>query len=295
MFKIYFTVDEFSTLVDLKDFVFPGGEVQVVVDPTKAKKASFAVIHAHLENSDDVMKLFLVTDAIRRLKVNRIKLYMPYVPYARQDRAANPGESHALKVFANLINAQKYDEVIVHDPHSDVVEACFDNLTINKNHDFVLSVLAIKRRLDPAYGENLPFWLVAPDAGAMKKVTALAACLSEDAYLSERSLKMMVAQGGKSRDTVTGKLTGFTVDKEDLGGLPCIVVDDICDGGGTFLGLADVLKAKNAGPLSLVVTHGIFSQGFDKLLEKFDKVYCTDSFQKNLPTKAHKNIVVLHM
>ena len=279
MFKIYFTVDGFPRQADLKDFIFPGGEVQVVIDPAKAKKASHALIQAHLENSDDVMKLLLVTDAIRRLGINRVALHMPYVPYARQDRVANPGEAHALKVFANLINSQKYDVVHVFDPHSDVVEACFDNIKIKNNHEFVGNALTNVAELF----STDDFWLVSPDAGAAKKIGALASHLSNGHF---KNLK--VAQGGKTRDTVTGKLTGFTVDKEDFGGKPCVIVDDICDGGGTFLGLAKVLKAKNAGPLVLVVSHGIFSQGFADLNSKFDLIYCTDSFEKNLTEERMK-------
>jgi len=56
-------------------------------------------------------------------------------------------------------------------------------------------------------------------------------------------------------------------------------VDDICDGGGTFLGLATALKEKNAGKLSLIVSHGIFSKGFEELNKSFDTVFTTNSFR----------------
>ena len=52
------------------------------------------------------------------------------------------------------------------------------------------------------------------------------------------------------------------------------MVDDICDGGGTFLGLADALAACGAGPLTLAVTHGLFTRGRGDLAKVFDRIFC---------------------
>ena len=82
----------------------------------------------------------------------------------------------------------------------------------------------------------------------------------------------------RHRDVKTGKLTGFTAYANDLKNQICVIVDDICDGGGTFLGLAQELKNKNAGDIILIVSHGIFSKGFDELTKHFTKVITTDSF-----------------
>jgi len=64
-----------------------------------------------------------------------------------------------------------------------------------------------------------------------------------------------------------------------------LIVDDICDGGGTFLGLAKELKSKNAGKLYLAISHGIFSKGFESLAKDFQKIFTTDSF-KTIENKA---------
>jgi len=76
----------------------------------------------------------------------------------------------------------------------------------------------------------------------------------------------------------TGRITELIIDSEDLKGQDCLVVDDICDGGATFLRLALALKAKNAGRLYLAVSHGIFSKGLDQLLEHYEQLYTSDSF-----------------
>ena len=85
-------------------------------------------------------------------------------------------------------------------------------------------------------------------------------------------------------------MSGFAVYSNDLKGATCVIVDDICDGGGTFLGLATELKAKNAGELILIVTHGIFSKGLESLTSVFDKIYSTNSFSDFENTSTFQQI-----
>ena len=108
--------------------------------------------------------------------------------------------------------------------------------------------------------------VVIPDAGATKKAYT---------WLDGRR----VVQASKRRDPATGKLSGFSVPDVDsegnsIAGRPCIIVDDICDGGGTFLGLAAELQAAGAGPLTLAVTHGLFTKGTEVLTESFSTIAC---------------------
>lgn len=267
---------------DIKAFNFPGGECQVTLSPSTTNLTpKHPVINAHITDSDGVMRLLLVTDALRRLSHDKIGLFLPYVPYARQDRVCNAGESHSLKVFANLINSQKYSKVVVFDPHSDVTEALFDNCLVVNNHTFVSSAIA-----SLGIEQGLDFNLVSPDAGAYKKIFYLGK------YLADKQLNPTIVNCNKERDTKTGAISNFTVGATNLGGKPCVIVDDICDGGGTFLGLAVALKAANAGPLYLVVSHGIFSQGFDKLLGHFEKIVFTSSFKTHeIPQELSERLI----
>lgn len=136
--------------------------------------------------------------------------------------------------------------------------ALLDNVKVIQNHAFVKQCL-----------ETIPeeVVLVSPDAGALKKIYKV----------SEYLGGIPVIECSKKRDVRTGQLSGFSVYEEDLKGKHCVVVDDICDGGGTFLGLATALKEKNAGKLSLIVSHGIFSKGFDPLKEHYDTVFTTNT------------------
>lgn len=259
-----------------KTSIFPGGEVHVHVTDYDLGLKPIKFLTAHITDAAGIMELFLVTDAIRRQNPSaEIHLNLPYVPYARQDRVTDPGAAHSLKVFANLVNSQLYHTVTIFDPHSDVCEAVFDRVIVLNNHKFVHDMLHDQMT---NHGYPTSFVLVAPDAGAAKKINSLAQHLASYSDLKVTS----IVTCSKERDPVTGKLSGFSAPAGlDLAGQPCVIVDDICDGGGTFLGVADALKAANAGDLALIVSHGIFSQGFDKLLEKYSWIGFSDSFKNH--------------
>lgn len=116
-----------SRSLEFTQFTFPGGEISVKLEDPTLEGISFITIEAFLKNSADIMALLMITDAIRRLAPNmRLNLHMPYIPYARQDRVCDRGEALAIKVFADLINAQNYSSVLVWDSHSDVALALLD-------------------------------------------------------------------------------------------------------------------------------------------------------------------------
>lgn len=241
-------------------FTFSGGEPHIKLLGPVAEKVTVT----HRLNSFNKVGLLLVAiDALRRAGAKHIEGLIPYFPAARQDRVMVNGEALTVKVYAELINNLNLDKVIIFDPHSDVAPALLDNCKVINNHSFVSKVT-----------KQLPqkLLLVSPDAGAVKKITKLASFLKN----------YKVLECGKSRDVATGTLSGFKVPIADLEGRDCLIVDDICDGGGTFLGLADVLKKHNAGELYLAVSHGIFSKGSKDLSRKFKKIFTTDSFSDNL-------------
>ena len=65
----------------------------------------------------------------------------------------------------------------------------------------------------------------------------------------------------------------------DVSGRDCLIVDDICDGGRTFIELAKEIRKQTNLPIYLIVTHGIFSAGFEQLNEYFAGIFCTNSIK----------------
>lgn len=229
-------------------FTFPGGEEHIRI--TERPSTSPVNITANLKTSSDVMTLLLLADALKRMFIKVGVLQIPYVPYARQDRVCNEGESLSLSVMASLINSIGAQMVAITDPHSDVTPALINNVHIVEQHEIA-----------PKLPNTV---LVCPDNGAEKKIIKY-----DQPYL----------RGHKIRDPMTGKITDTWVeyDPELVHGKDLMIVDDICDGGWTFIQLARVLKseyeAEKIGKIILFVSHGIFSKGFDVFKGFIDEVW----------------------
>lgn len=219
----------------------------------------YAKIVAHIRSSQDVMKLLLITDALRRQGATDIDLVCPYLPYARQDRVCNSGEALSVKVMCDLINSQGYKSVEIWDAHSDVAPALLNNCINIPQWKFIRQIPNFN---DPYY--------IAPDAGAAKKAHEAAHQLSAD-YIVAR----------KIRNTVNGEITDTEIDlpKYKYGFRRALIIDDICDGGRTFIELAKKIRKINPnGDINLYVTHGIFSNGLDVLRPYIDHVYTANTF-----------------
>ena len=231
---------------------FPSGEKHVRLTDVGSE------IKIIIRGVCDLMQLGMVVDISRREGAKRIELIMPFIPYARQDQVYMKGDPLSIKVFANFLNTLNFDKVIVYDPHSIVPLSLINNVEVG------YSQIQLLKQVLPV-SDNLA--LVAPDLGATKKVKAAAAELGLD-----------IIQCDKTRDPKTGHITSFRVLHGDPNGRHCVIIDDICDGGGTFLGLAKTLEIDGASDMWLCVTHGIFSKGVLKLQNYFSKIYSTDSF-----------------
>lgn len=257
MFKV-----KCNNLVAPVEFLtFPGGEEHVQVTNPTCTRPGHIHVEAYLKSAADVLRLMLLTDALRRMAESSAHfiLDIPYLPYARQDRAANKGEALSVKVMCDLINSMKYDVVTVHDCHSDVGLALLDNV-IHIDQIMCLARTEVFRALDA--GSTI---LVAPDAGAQKKAHKI---------MSHFHLAGMI-EGRKQRDTQTGEINGVAISTEvDYTNKDLLIVDDICDGGRTFVELAKLLRTAGAPrSISLYVTHGIFSKGKEVFDGLIDSIY----------------------
>lgn len=246
--------------IPFQTFTFSGGEPHIKLDLSGVAAHEPVLITQRAQNAADFMLLLLATDALRRAGYGRLSLLLPYFPAARQDRLMVPGEPLSVRLYADLINAQHYEQIYVYDPHSDVTPALLNGVQVITNHAFIEQVLT--------QFDRETVCLVAPDAGALKKIHKLSTALG--------GVPVVVCD--KERDVKTGALTGFRVFADSLQGRHCLIVDDICDGGGTFVGLAAELRTQQPASVSLAVSHGIFSRGIAPLTSVLDHIYTTTSF-----------------
>lgn len=233
---------------------FPAGEQHYVPDESETGPVAVVVQGA---SSEDLMSAAMVVDAAQN--VGRVaSLVIPYLPGARQDRGVPEGHFMYEWMINDVIMA---DKVFAVDPHSEVMPKGISHLTVYPAARAVSR--AVATRTD--YGWHSPYvGIIAPDAGARGRAESVA-----------RKLELPLYQALKHRDFDTGKLSGFSCEDLPSEG-KLLVVDDICDGGGTFNGLAETT---GLGPerLDLWVTHGVFSGRAPSLREHFGQIHTTDS------------------
>jgi ribose-phosphate pyrophosphokinase len=259
--------------IEYEKFLFSGGEIQVKLKPLKVANYitsdDWVVYDVKIQSPSDIIELFLLDDAIQEQYGYKSRsLFMSYLPYARQDRVCDKGEALSIRVFANLINSLNFDWVRIVDAHSDVGPALIKNCENVPVEDILSKHLA-----DEILGKNADqyVYLVSPDAGADKKVLRV----------SQKLGGVPIIKADKVRDVKTGNITHTAVHCDDLVGNDCFIVDDVIDGGRTFIELAKKLKEKNAGKISLYATHGIFSKGLGVFDGLIDEIYTTDSFNSD--------------
>lgn len=252
--------------IDLKTFQFSGGEVHVELKGLydHAKKVN---VIARIQEPADIMQLILVKEVLDRHTIGARHLTVPYFPYGRQDRVTSRGTAFSLKSFCWIVNSLSFNSVDIFDPHSDVTTALLGNST-------VVSQLALVQQ-NPGlcdYIKKNVTALIAPDSGAYKKASHIA---------THFQLPLFTAT--KIRDTSTGEITGTRI-LDDVSGHNLLIVDDICDGGRTFVELAKELRLQGSSSIALYVTHGIFSKGYAPFKGLIDRIYTTNTFlPKSLP------------
>ena len=225
-------------------------------------KIESIIIKPRTYNPSFIVELSLLVNALRDEFPESVHfdLDLPYIPYSRQDRVCDVGDAFGLKVFADQLNSLNFRYVIIFDAHSDVSPALINNC-INRE---VKNLFVLNPEFISKYSH-----LVAPDAGAYKKVNSIAS-----------HFNLPVIPALKTRDTATGRLSNTVVVTEGVENpTRLLVIDDLVDAGGTFLALGAKLKqAFPHTPIDLYISHGIFAKGLNGLDKYYDSIYCHNLF-----------------
>lgn len=241
-------------------FTFPDGEVQVEIQPYNRKYVSHVWITTRITNGND---LFILMQAVDILKRNgtRFSLKILYLMGARMDRVMDFNRPFTLDIVANIINSFGAECVQLVEPHS------HESLLRIKNSVVYYSVttqVAIRQIPDTV--------LVFPDRGAYERYIESNSDFNAECVICT-----------KERDEATGKIIKFSVENPEVVKKPykqLYVIDDLCDGGGTFVATAKMLRELNpAAKLTIQVTHMVNPKGITNLSENFDKVIITNSYK----------------
>jgi len=274
--KVLNLLDSENSSINYEKRSYPDGQQDIII---KTDWVGPVQISSRFNNFRDLELIICATKALKNNGVTQIHLFIPNILGARSDRKFQKGGTSYLRdVVAPIINAQNYSSVEVIDPHSDVSEAVINNLIKRDNTSLVTFALEALNlgcyesdNCDCEGYTSDQFALISPDAGALKKIYDVAQAID---------YKNDVIVASKHRDISTGKILSTQVPlvagehTHDT----FIIIDDICDGGRTFIEISKVIKSmRPQAKIYLIITHGIFSGGLKVLDEWFDNIFCTNS------------------
>lgn len=216
---------------------FADGELWVHLDAAVAGEHC-AVVGSLAPPDEQMLSTLVLADTLKREGARRVVAVLPYLGYARQDRAV-AGQSFGAAWVGSLLRAVGVDEVVTVDIHSSAARACFPMPVVSLSSAPI--VAAELRRRSVA-----DLTVVAPDAGAIERCEAVADAAGVAAPVAHLR-KHRTAEG-----VVHTELVGEV-------GLRAVIVDDILDTGGTLLSACAQLRRVGVEEISIIATHGTLS------------------------------------
>ncbi len=220
---------------------FPDGECYTRIDEESLHDDVIIVQNTYPDGN--LVEMFLLQDAVRRLGASSITLVIPYFGYARQDRVFRAGEPESAKVMCKHLDLV-CDRVITVDIHK---EAILDNFSCPHRDLKAAPVIA-------AYFKDKGIDMVlSPDIGAAGR----AKIVGETSGLKYDHLQ-------KTR--LSGTDVKIAPAEMDCRGKQVLIVDDMISTGGTIIAATQALKEAGAAGVSVACTHGVF---VNNALERF--------------------------
>jgi ribose-phosphate pyrophosphokinase len=219
--------------------------------------------------TDNLMELLLMIDAARRASAYKIIAVIPYYGYSRQDRKDKPRVAIGSKLVANMLVAAGTDRVITMDLHAAQIQGYFDIPVDHLDSSAVFIPYIQNLKL-----ENLTF--AAPDVGAANRIREIASYFEAEMVICDKHRK-------RANEIASMMVIG-DVDNKDI-----VLIDDICDTGGTLVKSAALLKEKGARSVRALITHPVLSGNAYENIENSvleELVVCdTIPIDKKLTTK----------
>ena len=198
--------------------------------------------------AENFMELLLMIDAARRASAYKVVAVIPYYGYARQDRKDRPRVAIGSKLVANMLVAAGADRVITMDLHAPQIQGYFDIPVDHLDSHAVFIPYIENLKL-----ENLTF--AAPDVGATNRIREIASYFNADMVICDKHRK-------RANEIASMVVIGDVKDRN------VVIIDDICDTGGTLAKSAGLLMDKGAKSVRALITHPVLS---GKAYENIDK------------------------
>ena len=222
-------------------------------------KKSDYIIRWDFEGEDEFLPMMQLATLVRsQIPIyGKLSLVMPFLPYGRQDKPISNDTTFALHPFLDILHkTELFNQILSFDIHNPKATDCYG--VFNEMFTTNTVIHSICETFSPDF-------ICFPDKGA-----------SNRGYKTPNDIPVVILD--KVRNQQTGEIIGIGIAsndfKFDFQNKKGLIVDDICDGGRTFIEASKLLKSLGCNKIGLYTTHGIYSKGINHLLDNgIDMVY----------------------
>jgi ribose-phosphate pyrophosphokinase len=262
--------------IPFKRIDFPSGFEPHIRVTEKLSEDDRVWVTCRFRSAGDLMLIGVACDAVYRAGSQNTNIFVPYLPHARMDRSVTEYDAVGKRAVTSML-ASTLCPTHVFDVHSDGPSWPVTNHGPLK---FLHKTVELECQ---SLGEMV---IVSPDKGAASRLP--------DEFRFGPDVSPIAFE--KHRDPATGRILSVEPETSlsDVLGRTCLIIDDICDGGGTFIPIAQKLKQAGAKRVALVVSHGLFTKGLSELVEAgVDHFYTTDSVVSPYGMAPQDNLTVV--
>lgn len=266
-----------TSLCDTTITTFSDGEVMIQINENVRGSDAFVIQSTCPPVNDNIMKLLLIIDALKRASAGRITAVIPYYGYGRQDRKVQPRVPISSKLVADLITAAGANRVLAVDLHAGQIQGFF-NIPVDHLYAFPVLLDYIRKGnfRDPV--------IVSPDAGGVERARAFA-----------KILQCSLAIIDKRREVAMANVSQVMHVIGDVKGRDAIILDDMIDTAGTTTQAATALKENGAGRVFAASTHAVLSgPAIDRINgSALEEVIVTNTIPLNSKKEKCRKLTVL--
>ncbi|NLC97071.1 MAG: ribose-phosphate pyrophosphokinase [Erysipelotrichaceae bacterium] len=237
-------------LGNIEVFHFADGEILVQPQESVRGRNVYIIQSTCAPVTERLMEVLICVDACKRASAAEINLVIPYFGYARQDRKSRARQPITAKLVADLLQTAGANRVITIDLHASQIQGFFD-IPI----DDLTAIPMLGQYFKTMGFKQNEIVVVSPDHGGTTRARNLANKLDAPiAIIDKRRPRPNVVEAQNVIGDIKGKI--------------CIVVDDICDTGGSLVAGCEILNKHGAKEIYAAITHGVFSRDALKTIEE---------------------------
>jgi ribose-phosphate pyrophosphokinase len=236
---------------------FPDGEVYAKISKAEKLRGRTIVLHSGAPRPNDgLVELEMILEILRKSKAKPIELFFTYFPYGKQDNIFEKGETKAAEnLIRKLVDYYGVRKIYVIDAHFWGREWVKKYPVINVSAVNLLTQSALKD-----YPEAI---FLPPDIGSERRTGLKLKGLKKkriDSYL------VKIKSNEEFKRIVKGKVVG--------------VIDDLVETGATLVSFYEECKKCRAKEIIVLVTHGVLTEGIERINSKYSKLYLTNTINQ---------------